>query len=262
MRDRDVLLSHVKDQEAREALVRLLDLTETTINQNREQVSDFLDPYHAMLAEGVLKNIAGINFGLFGGYAEAERRRIVIAPDFIPEQQLDPAIVCLSIAGNFNFVSVSHRDFLGAILGLGIKREKVGDLLVLKQGCQAVMDSEVARYVALNLTSIHQVPVETEIRSVDQLVVPETRVKTVSATVASMRLDTVAAAGFGVSRSRMSSEIKAQRVRLNWAPEANSAASVEAGDVISCRGKGRMTIKEISGKSKKGRLRVVLERYI
>ncbi len=262
MLNKDLLLSHINDKEAREVLSRLLDMVGITLSQNRDVVSNFLDPYHASLAEGVLKNIAGIIYGFFGGYAVAERKRLVVAPDFVPREQLRPNIACLWVKGNFSFTPVSHRDFLGAILALGIKREMVGDLLVLSQGCQALMDEEVAGYVDLHLTAIHQVPVTTEIRPLDKLAVPPVRSKTVNATVASMRLDTVAAAGFGVSRSRMSSEIKAQRVRLNWKPETNAAAAVEEGDVISCRGRGRVIVKEVMGRSKKGRQHLLLERLI
>ncbi|WP_366921448.1 photosystem II S4 domain protein [Metallumcola ferriviriculae] len=262
MLDRQQLLSHINDREARETLIRLLDLVDNAIERNKEQISNFLDPYHAELAVGVLKNIADISFDFLGGYAAAERKRLVVAPQFIAKEQLSSNIVCLWIEGNFSFIHVSHRDFLGAILSMGIKREMVGDLLVMSQGCQVLMDREVAQYADINLTSIHQVPVTTEIRSVNNLEFAETKSKTITATVASMRLDTVAAAGFGVSRSKMSSEIKAQRVRLNWKPETNSAADVEVGDLISCRNRGRVMVKEIKGKSKKGRQHLVLERWI
>lgn len=260
--DKDFLLSHVNDKEAREVLTHLLDLVDISLEQHREQVSDFLDPYHASLAEGVLRGIGGITYLFSGGYPGAERKRLVVAPDYLTQEQLDPEIVYLWITGNFTFRSLSHRDYLGAIMSLGIKREKVGDLLVLNEGCQAIMDRNIARYAQLHLTKINQVSVTVEVRELDSLCIPPVRTKVVQATVASLRLDSVAAAGFGVSRNKMSNEIKAQRLRVNWKPETNAAAAVTEGDIISCRGRGRVIVKKIGGKSKKGRYHVLLERLI
>ena len=84
----------------------------------------------------------------------------------------------------------------------------------------------------------------------------------INATVADLRLDAVAAAGYGVSRSRMSDEIKSLNVKLNWKEAKKAAQAVNEGDVISFRGRGRVEVAEIRGTTKKGRISVTLKRFI
>ena len=90
----------------------------------------------------------------------------------------------------------------------------------------------------------------------------EEKVKVINATVADLRLDAVAAAGYGVSRSRMSDEIKSLNVKLNWKEAKKAAQAVNEGDVISFRGRGRVEVAEIRGTTKKGRISVTLKRFI
>ena len=96
----------------------------------------------------------------------------------------------------------------------------------------------------------------------EDLLQKEEKVKIISATVADLRLDAVAAAGYGVSRSRMADEIKGLNVKVNWKEVKKPAQAVEMGDVISFRGRGRVEIDEIRGTTKKGRISVTLKRYI
>ena len=101
----------------------------------------------------------------------------------------------------------------------------------------------------------------TEITEAD-LLQKEEKVKVISATVAALRLDAVAAAGYGVSRSRMADEIKGQNVKVNWKEAKNAAQPVSEGDIISFRSRGRVEVAEIRGTTKKGRLSITLKRYI
>ena len=255
------LLAHVNDKTAFEELSRLLDLVDIAIEQNRIRTSHFLDPYHAALAEGVLRGISGINYLFSGGYPEAERKRLVVGPDYLTESQLNPEIVYLRLTGQ-SLNTLSHRDYLGAILALGIKREVLGDILVLPESCQVILDQEVAKFVDIHLQRVHKIPVSVEIHQMDNIEIPAVKTKQIKATIASLRLDSVAATGFGVSRSKISKEIMGQRVRLNWKPETNTSALVSEGDLVSCRGRGRVIVKEVGNKSKKGRLHVILERIM
>jgi RNA-binding protein YlmH len=97
---------------------------------------------------------------------------------------------------------------------------------------------------------------------VTELQAKEEKVKVISATVAALRLDAVAAAGYGTSRSRMAEEIKGQNVKVNWQDVKNAAQAVKAGDVLSFRGRGRVEVAEVRGMTKKGRLSITLKRYV
>src|SRR5690606_8803742 len=133
------------------------------------------------------------------------------------------------------FDTLGHRDVLGAILALGIKREKVGDIIVTSRGAQAILASEVTDFVRDHLLRVGRAPVRVEVIDPERLEVEPGRVKEIRATVASLRLDAVARAGFGTARTKRVREIKAERVKVNWQAVRDPARPVEVGDVLSIR---------------------------
>lgn len=241
----------------------IAELTERSLREGQPQWTDFLEPPLREQAEAVCGWTAGVRFSSFGGYADSERRRLVIYPDYFISQTIEPAIACLAVTvPKANAGDLTHRDYLGAILGLGLKREKLGDLLVGGDGCQVITLPELADFVRLNLTKVANCNVTVAVIDPEQLNIPNRREKTIRATVASLRLDAVAALGFGESRTRMAREIKAERVKVNWKPVTNPDTAVNPGDIIAIRGRGRVTFKELSGQSKKGRQGIVLTRLL
>ena len=157
---------------------------------------------------------------------------------------------------------LTHRDYLGSILGLGITREKIGDLLVGSASCDVLLLPEIADYLLLNLESAGRVRLKVHALPLSDLELPQIQVKTVRDTVAALRLDAVMASGFSLSRGKAADLISAGRVQLNHRECGKCDRTVAQGDVISCRGLGKCSVKEIGGLSKKGRTMIVLERYI
>ena len=147
-------------------------------------------------------------------------------------------------------------------MGTGCKRGALGDIVFVTEGAQLVVDKTLANYLTGNLTQIGAAPITMSEIAKEDLLQKEEKVKIISATVADLRLDAVAAAGYGVSRSRMADEIKGLNVKVNWKEVKKPAQAVEMGDVISFRGRGRVEIDEIRGTTKKGRISVTLKRYI
>jgi RNA-binding protein YlmH len=147
-------------------------------------------------------------------------------------------------------------------MGTGCKREALGDIVFVPEGAQFVAEKTLTNYLNSNLTQIGSAPVTLTEISADELLQKEEKVKVINATVADLRLDAVAAAGYGVSRSRMSDEIKSLNVKLNWKEAKKAAQAVNEGDVISFRGRGRVEVAEIRGTTKKGRISVTLKRFI
>lgn len=262
MIDRERLTSHLHREEDRALLGHILDKVEVVLKRKSKELTNFLNPYESEIAAGVLKQISEINFRLDGGYAAAERKRISIFPDFIFPDHVENPVSILKIEGNFKFQSVSHRDFLGALLGTGIKREKVGDILVTDKFAQVVVAAELKDFIILNLDKVHEVPVEVVEISPDDLVIPHIQIKEIKATVPSMRLDAVASAGFGDSRSKISREIQSEKVKINYQPVNDPSARVEVGDIISIRGRGRIKVAEISGVSNRDRIKLLIHRFI
>ena len=262
MLNKEKLLSHVLKEDDKIFLTRILDRVESTLRKHQIEYTDFLDPYQVFLAGPILKGIYEVNHKFAGGYPETERQRIVIFPDYFPEDQVESKISCLKVEGNFKFQKVTHRDYLGSVMGLGLKREKIGDILVIEDGCLLFVDSELADYIMLNLTKIHRVSVNVKATNPETIKLPEEKVKTIETTVASLRLDVVAAAGFGLSRSRMVKEMGGEKLKLNWAVTDNLCQQISEGDVISLRGKGRLRVDAIKGETAKGRIKICINRVI
>lgn len=203
-----------------------------------------------------------------------------------PVQQIVRNSFCAEkVEGNFLFDPATHGDFLGAVLGTGIVRGVVGDILVQGDRGATIFTtpdivSHLENYLVKVTASPHKVEffntIEADKRTITQvrtvsvearqvplsdLVLPTPKTKEINTTEASMRLDAVASAGFGVSREKMAGMIKAGDVRVNWVDENRPATSVKDGDVVSCSGKGRIEIKSV-GMTKKGRYGLSIIRYV
>lgn len=242
-------------------LARAADIAGSVLKSHKPGVTDFYDPYHAGLVISALKSAAGLNWRADGGYPGAERQRVLICPEYINPEDEDSGLSFLSFTVNFHGSRPGHRDFLGSLLGLGLKREKLGDILINDKGANAVAAREVTPYILSSLLRVGRWEVSVEEASPGGLEVPVEKVKTVNTTVSSLRLDSVAAAGFGVSRSKMAVFITAERVNLNWQVKSSPSQPVREGDIISIRGRGRVEVAEVKGTSRGGRIFVTLKRY-
>lgn len=249
------------DPERKLFLAQISDLAEHALKLQEPQWTDFLEPPDREQAQATLGWNPKIRYNAFGGYAKAERRRIVIYPDYYIVETIQPALAFLEISVN-SPEQLSHRDYLGAILSLGLKREKLGDFLIAPTGCQLVLVPEMVDFLKIHLNKVGNHPVVMTEIDPEQLNPPEQREKVIRSTVASLRLDAIAGLGFGESRTKMVKEIRSERVKVNWKVEKNSDATLEPGAVISIRGRGRVIFKEITGTSKKGRIGIVLVRML
>ncbi|MGE5551327.1 MAG: RNA-binding protein [Bacteroidota bacterium] len=251
-------LSHLTEED-RILVRRLLDQGQKALSAQKPVYADFLDPRQRELVGRELAVLPGLRCLYYGGYRRAERQRLVLAADCLLMEAVDPGLAYVQIsapAAN----ALTHQDYLGAILSLGLKREKIGDLVVLESGCQAVVAEEIAPLIQTSLRRVGRGEVSVAPIEPEQLQVPPEREKEIRTTVASPRLDAVASDGFGESRTRMAREIKAGRVRVNWQPVLKPDHLLQAGDVISIRGRGRVILAEVTGTTKKGRLGLVLKR--
>lgn len=260
--DREALLRHLRDDFELEIGRRTVDLAEAALRDGAVKVTDFLDPVGRQVCEGILGSISGVSYRAHGGYAKAERRRLSIFPQYLLAELIEEPVTAIEVRVEKAGEELSHRDFLGALLGLGLRWEKIGDVLVASWGCQAVIALEVAEYVLSQPLRVGKAHASVEEIDLERLEVEPERVKEIRTTVASLRLDAVASSGFGTSRTRMAREIKAERVKVNWRPVRDPAAQVAQGDVLSIRGRGRVVVEEVAGTTRKGRITVVLKRYL
>lgn len=257
---REKIIRYYSGTEGSEAAIRLTDLAEQVIKTRKIRLSGFLSPFEMEIAEAVAANYEGVKVSFDGGYIGAERQRAAVAhEDFRGSAGFEIAVV--KAEWNAEFVHLYHRDVLGALMGLGIDRSLLGDLLVGSGTVKILADKKIADYLITNLTQIGSAKVTCSLDELDEIAPREERSKVISATVASLRIDSVAAAGFGISRSRAAADVEADKLKINWQQVKNAAQAVKTGDVISLRGKGRLEVTEIRGQTKKGRIGVSLTRY-
>lgn len=171
-------------------------------------------------------------------------------------------LVCLSIKGNFLFDAATHRDFMGAVLGTGITRQKVGDIIVVgDRGAQVIASADVADFLPGALTSVRSVSVSVEKIAWDQLQVRPPSIKEMTVVEASMRLDAVASAGFSMSRSKLNQLVKSGDCQKNYKTVTQPSKNLASGDVVSIRGRGKLIIGE-TAITAKGRHRINVKRYV
>lgn len=252
----------LKSVENRAVLARVLDQAEQAIRTWEVVVTDFLSPPELMESREIFQRLTEVQFVSAGGYPQAERQRGAIARTELPLEADEIPLALLEISGNFLFDTATHRDFLGALLGTGLVREKVGDLIVLgERGAQAIVVPELVEFLTLSLTQVRSVPVKTRPIDWNELRVRTPKKKEMTTVEASLRLDAVASAGFGMSRSKMVDLINTGDVRVNWKSITQASHSLQSGDLVAIRGKGRLEVGEIAV-TKKERYRVNLTRYV
>ena len=221
--------------------------------------SGFLTPAERHLLEHA-PSLRGSRLCFAGGYPDAERTMAFFLPDWMEEEALELSehIACLRLRATFG--EPGHRDYLGAILGMGVGREWVGDILVQGDTAYIVCQASVLRHLE-SIDKVGRCTVRAESVSLSALPAPERRTEERRFTVMSARLDAVCAGMFRLSRSECARQIAAGLVSLNYEECLKGDAPVREGDVLALRGAGKGRIAEIGGSSRKGRSFVTAEIY-
>lgn len=219
--------------------------------------SDFLDPRQQHIASTLISSDPDLTLSLAGGSPSAERKRLLLLPPYHNEEDENHGLVLFSVDYPDKFTVISHRDLLGSLMGLGLKREKFGDLLFKDGQVQFVVAEEIAAYVELNLTKVGKSPVKlTKIPMTDILTVVKLWNEQ-NGTVSSLRLDVVLAEIYRWSRSKSSQFIEKELVKVNWRVVDQPSYPLQPGDELSVRGKGRSKLITVEGKTKKGKWRIL-----
>ena len=245
-RDEDALLT-----------ARLHDAMRLAEKRGYTVCTDFLSPAQQITAQKVARQAPqGICFALWGGYATAERKRGAFFPDWITEPDFDLAAAELNTRGEYP----EHSEILGALTGLGVRREKVGDILADIVPPKIICSAELLPFLTENFTKAGRKAFRTTVSSLSPDEIPEPDREEKTFTVPSLRLDCVAGEGFGISRTKAAEKIRAGAASVNWQEELSPSAEVKQGDMISLRGNGRFQIYSIGGVSRKGRIFVTIKR--
>jgi RNA-binding protein YlmH len=260
VKDNRLILDRYKEYEDRVLVNELLEYAKSCNAGYTSRHTDFLDPRQQKIAEDILGMQKDIAFSFFGGIEDSERAVCLIHDDNYEITEEDIPVIILSINWSKSIRELTHRDFLGSILGCGIKREKVGDIILNEDKAYAVCMSDISKYLLYNLNKVGSTPVS--VSETTEAQKKEEKIKIITSTVASLRLDSLISTGYGVSRAKAVEIVKSGKVKVNWEDAASSSREMKQGDVISLRGKGRILLEEVSGTTKKDRIRIVIKKYL
>lgn len=266
MNKTELLTRLARDGEERMLLARTMDKLELAGRRNIPAHTAFLSPQERVSVETLISAGGHPSHLFYGGFEGAERTICVFLPDWqTPEDWLADGEDCPISALRCTFpedAGLTHRDFLGSILGLGLDREKVGDLLVSPGVCDVLLLREIEDFLLLHLESAGRTRLKVAPVALSALTPPKIEVRRIRDTVATLRLDAVAASAFSLPRSRAADLISSGRVQLNHRECTKPDRTVAQGDVISCRGMGKAAVRTVGGLSRKGRIMIELERYL
>ncbi len=221
---------------------------------------NFIQVYEAETEKQEYLDFPSCRTVFYGGYEDAERVIMINLPDYATIEQDNPLTVIRAVkpAGGRE---LTHRDYLGSLLGLGVKRESFGDILVREDGADIITLKDMADFVMMNYCQAGRTTLSLSEHPVSELIVPERKSVTVVDTVASLRLDNIVSSAFGLSRGKAAEAISKGIVFVNHVQVMKTDFSIKEEDRIVLRGKGKACLKEIRGKSRKDRIYIVLEKY-
>lgn len=248
--------------EDRLLLAKVWDKINAGVRRNIPGNTCFLSPRELEMTRYLFGDLEGLY--AFGGYADAERKMLCYLPEYLDESALYDdcgPLVCLR-AAFYEGDGLGHRDFLGALMGAGIGRETVGDICVGKDSCDFFVTAEIAPYVEQNFTSAGRAKLHISRIPLGEVMVPEPEVKQIKDTLASLRLDSAISSGFRIGRSLAAQYVTQGKASINGLPCEKPDKPVAEGDSISVRGLGKMKLRCVNGQTKKGRISVVIDRYV
>ena len=220
--------------------------------------SDFLNLYEQTILFDEIKR----DVTLYGGFPEAERKIACFGNEneFGYEPHPPIKIICIKPLSKKISDDLTHRDFLGSLIGLGIKRETLGDIIITENVGYVFCLEGISQYILDNLFKVKHTSVSCEIcDSIPQNALPKPKEEIVI--VSSLRLDVGISGIYNISRSKSSALVEGEKVFINGRLVTSSSKSIELGDTISVRGYGRFRYKEILGDTRKGRMRILCQIY-
>lgn len=241
---------------------RLLDLADVAYRRGIATYSDFLNLNELHIYHGIRSKLSYLETGSFGGYELAERQMAAFYPDalvFCPEYPI--ACIRISFLQEKFAEKLIHRDYLGAVLNLGLDRSRLGDILVDEKGAYLFCKRDIAGFICENLTRVRHTTILPRLVEGEEFHY-EPKFEELRGTLASVRLDSLLALAFGASRSSLTALIEGGKVFVNGKLVTSNGYTPKEGDLISVRGMGRFSFRGCGGQSKKGRSYAVVWKYV
>lgn len=266
--NKEEILKNYKKEEDKLLIAKMLDQIVLCNKRNKIQNTDFLDERQQILLEKVLHRLEIENYVIYGGFEKAERKVVLFYPEKwneeIVEKNYNKVMQVIEILlPNDLKGKYTHRDYLGGLMKLGLKREKIGDIVVWEEGANIIVLNEVVPFLEQHLMILTRFQkAEISIKELSKIHPVNIQKEEIEITVSSMRLDNIVSELCKTSRTKAEEIIRAERVFLNYEVADKDSKLVKIGDKLTIRGKGKFELKEQIGNTKKGRFILKIEKYV
>ena len=269
--DKQEFLSKYPKQEEKLLIANVLDKLQFMQAKNEVQTTQFLDGHEQNIVQKLCKAFQVENASLEGGYEKAERKVLLLYPDKLStvfqnqkNKKLNQQLAVISITlPNELIGKYQHRNYLSAIIKLGMNREKVGDILVRENGADILVKKEVASYLQDDLRKLTRFQkAEIVIRPIAELQLVENKKESICILVPQLRVDCVISELLHLSRSKTTEMIEQERIFVNYELKTKASFLLKENDILTIRGKGKYQIGKMVGESSKGKMRLEVEKYI
>ncbi len=264
MNKTELLNKFSKDAEEHVVLARALDQMDRAANRSIPCATQFLSPAQRAALEPLLAASGHPRHLFHGGYEGAERTVCVFLPDWQESEdwEVSDELAAIQCAYPPTGAELTHRDLLGGLMGIGLTRERVGDILVGESAAQIVCLRDAAPIILSQFEQAGRYRLRLKEIPLTDLTPAPAEVKLIHDTVSTLRLDAVLSSGFSLSRGKAADAVAGGRVCVNHRECLKPDKPVAAGDVLTCRGLGKCVLKTVGGQSRKGRIIIEIERYL
>lgn len=253
------IYQHFRPEE-REFIDQVLNWKDYVDSTYSPKLTDFLDPREQHILKTLVGENGSVQYQLYGGISQSERKRAILFPDYSTPSQADFQINLFEVDYPIKFITIEHPQVLGSLMSLGLKRGKFGDILIKDGRVQFYAAAEVRDFIVINLETIGRATIRIEEIKLDKAIIIENSWVEQEITVSSLRLDTIISGAHHLSRQKSLLFIQQGLVKVNWSISENPSFECAEGDLISVRGSGRVKILSIEGRTKKDKWRIVVGR--
>lgn len=265
--DKLKILERYRKEDERLLVSKLFDKISLVEKQNKIQTTDFLSPIDLQLLKDVLNIINYKNYFIYGGLENAQRNIIIIFPNKLEEifkkKIFDYNSICTCIRITNNLEEYDHRVYLGGLIKLGVKREKIGDIVVFKQGADIIVSRDISKFLLSNLQGLTRFKkCNIEVIGVEEITKKEQEYKEMKIIVSSLRLDNIVSELAKTSRNKAIDILKQERVFVNYRNEVKATKILNKKDLVTIRGMGKFILEDILGITKSGKYVLIINKFI
>jgi len=261
MKNLEKYYDFIRDDETKNTVKKIADKAAYVSKNFIPVTTEFINPYVAELCLPIINNL-DIKFEIFPSFQYSERKVLILLPEFFENYGCNEFILGLRIKNKSKFKILSHKDYLGSIMSLGIDRNKTGDIYVYDDYADIIIHSDISDYIIYNLEIIGRNKIEIDKINIEDVNFKEQEHILLNINSSSMRLDNIVKHLINKSRETASDVIKSGNVKINWQIADKISNIVEEGDMISISKYGRFKVSKCMGLSKSGKNKVEIKQYI